>query len=172
MPLDDEERLHIALLAVRQGKHDEAIEHLKAVLETEPDNGVAHFLLGATYAEIAMPERAEASMRAALEHAPDLHIARLQLGLLLIKLGRSEAVAELEPLLALPQVDELHWFGRALQHVSQEDAASAIEAIERGLACEVENPDLHDSMRSMLERLRSADDAPVAGGLGAYADRD
>jgi tetratricopeptide (TPR) repeat protein len=169
MSLDPQERLHLALEASRKGNRDQAIEHLKAAIAEDESLGPAHFMLGAQYADLGMADRAEACMLRSLELAPDLHIARLQLGTLLLMQGRPEAKDELAPLMTLPSDDELRCFAEALTHLIDEATPAAIEALERGLACPSANPDIQDQMKALLEKLRGGEGAaPAPVSLGAY----
>src|SRR4051812_20967906 len=80
--LDAKELLYLALQAMEQDRDADAISCLKRGLALEPKSGVLHHLLGAMYAQLGMIDRAVDEMTQAITFAPDLHIARFQLGLL------------------------------------------------------------------------------------------
>src|SRR5690349_6651155 len=80
--LDAEELLHLALQAMEQERYEDAMSRLKRGLVLEPRNGLMHHLLGAIYAQLGMIDRAVEEMTQAVTFAPEMHIARFQLGLL------------------------------------------------------------------------------------------
>ena len=88
--LDADELLHLAIHATHDGRHDMAISYLKQALELSADDPRLVYLLAAEHAQLGMFERAIEGMAKAIALAPDLHIARLQLGLLYLSFNRIE----------------------------------------------------------------------------------
>src|SRR5262245_33438307 len=82
--LDAEEYFHLALHASAAGDHHACMTYLEQVLQREPLNARAIYLLAVQHAELGLTQRAVAGIKAALAIDPDLEIARFQLGLLLM----------------------------------------------------------------------------------------
>ena len=87
--LDADEHVHLALQAITRGQDYPAMAHLKQAISMAPENGLAHYLLAAQHAQLGMFDRAEAGMKKALELAPDIEMAQLQLGMLLCARGET-----------------------------------------------------------------------------------
>ncbi|MFY0675644.1 MAG: tetratricopeptide repeat protein, partial [Neptuniibacter sp.] len=86
--LDSKELMHIALYEAGQNNPSQAINHLKQLLDLEPDNGNARYLLGALHAEIGLHEQAIEEMQQAIDSDPNLpSTAVFQLGLLHLTSG-------------------------------------------------------------------------------------
>ena len=154
--LDDVELLHLALNAMRQDRHDQAMSLLKRAIQTSPDNAKAHYLLGAEHAQIGLYDRAVADMTEAVRLDPSLAAARFQLGLLHLTSGRwREAEAVWQPLDQLAADDALRLFKSALLHLVQDDRAKCIEELQAGIARNKLNEALNDDMRRLLVDLQS-----------------
>ena len=139
--LDNEELLRLSLDAINRGADADSLVLLKTLLEREPDNANAHYLLAAQHAQLGMFDRAEQGFRAVAARAPQLPTARFQLAQLLIMKGaQDEARAVLAPLRT--QADALGAYARALDAVAADDAAKASEELEKGLEMAQDNPAL------------------------------
>ncbi|HEU0153473.1 MAG TPA: hypothetical protein VFQ84_09030 [Arenimonas sp.] len=161
--LDSEELLRLALEAMNTGRDAESVTLLKTLVEREPGAANGHYLLGAQYAQIGMMDRAEEGFRAAIQAAPDLAMARFQLGQLLLVQGRgAESKAVFEPLLRAPEGVALGAYARALSAAADDDVAATLAALQAGLACPQEIPALQEDMRRLFERLGGGQ--PPAGG--------
>jgi tetratricopeptide (TPR) repeat protein len=82
--LDAEEYFHLALHASAVGDHHACMTYLEEVLQREPRNARAIYLLAVQHAELGLTQRATAGIKTALMIEPDLELARFQLGLLLL----------------------------------------------------------------------------------------
>ena len=82
--LDAEEYFHLALHASAMGDHHACMTYLEEVLQRQPRNARAIYLLAVQHAELGLTQRAVAGIKTALMIEPDLEIARFQLGLLLL----------------------------------------------------------------------------------------
>ena len=113
--LSPRELLHFALYATQNDRSDHAIIYLKQLLQLQPQDAQAMFLLGAEYAQLNMHDEALAWMAEAVEAGPDNHLARFQLGLMHFSLDNHTAARQ--NLSLLPPTDEgdplLH-YARAL----------------------------------------------------------
>lgn len=179
--LDNDELLHLALEAMNTGRDADSVAMLKTLLERQPGNGYALYLLAAQHAQMGLLDRAEEGFRMAVAAAPELPTARFQLGqLLAVKGAASEAREVLQPLTV--RQDSLGAYARGISAAAGEDVAVAIEALQQGLAMPQEIPALAGDMRGLLGRLESLQMAdapafPVPGTvpsrvLGAYQTRE
>lgn len=152
--LDPDELLHLAINAAGRDAHGDAIEYLKQALQCDPEHANARYLLGAEYAQIAMYDRAVEEMQRALVAAPDLHIARFQLGLLQITAGdAAQAAQSWQALEALGDGHPLFQFTRGLLCMANGDFASCQAHLNKGIALNRDNPALNADMQRMLEQL-------------------
>lgn len=152
--LDNEELLRIALDALNQDRHADAVSMLKTLVERDPKHVFGHYLLAAEHMQLGMVERAEEGFRTAVALAPEFPMARFQLGqLYLIKGDAGSAKATLTPLLALPANVALAAYARGLVAAADEDIEAAIRELQAGLACEQEIPVLAADMQRVLDNL-------------------
>lgn len=152
--LDNDELLRFALDAMNTGRDAESVEMLKSLLERDAANSYARYLLAAQHAQLGMMDRAEEGFRAVVSAAPELDVARFQLGQLLLLKGQiDEARAVFAPLAQAPTGEALGAYARALVAVSFEDVAAAVSELQHGLSCTQEIPALAGDMRRLLEQL-------------------
>jgi Flp pilus assembly protein TadD len=162
--LDDEELLHLAIEATRNGRHGDAIQYLKEAATKSEGNAKVRFLLGAEHAQIGMFDRAAENMAAALDLDPDLVPARFQLGLLHLVRGNTNEAAEVwKPLDSLPDSDPYMHFARGLEALARNDFARCMESLTRGLGLNKSNPALNADMQRMLEAAGARAAAPGSG---------
>ncbi len=155
--LDTEELMHLALHATNQNQPEQAITHLKRVLELSPDNSKAFYLLGALHAEIGLYERAISEMSRAVELDPDLPTAHFQLGLLYVTSGLvDEAEQAWQPLDALGENEALYLFKRGMLHLIRDEFEGCIADLNKGISLNTLNDDLNNDMRRVAA---SAEDA-------------
>lgn len=166
--LNADELMHLALHATEHDTPDKAIAHLKRLLEIEPGNGKAQYLLGALHAEIGMHEQAAEEMAKALELEPDLPAtARFQLGLLHITSGRvDEAEQVWQPLDRLGDDDPLFLFKAGMLHLVRDEFEECARSLRAGIERNQLNEDLNNDMRRVLQ------DAEKAGGLTPVESAD
>jgi tetratricopeptide (TPR) repeat protein len=172
--LDAEEFLHLAIHASSAGQHHACLTYLKEVLQRQPDNGRAIYLLAVQHAELGLIERAIGGMQAALVLEPRLEIARFQLGLLLLDRRK--------PADAKEQFAELHgsadaalrMCAEAMSALADNDVASARAMLEAGLSQTRPSPALAALMQRLLDALgeRAAATAVQESSvrLGAYGE--
>jgi tetratricopeptide (TPR) repeat protein len=95
-------RLAVAAGLVKQKALDEAILHLKGLLQDEPKNELVLGMLAATHAQIGMHARAIEEYQQVLEINPENYLARFQKGLVQSMLGLLEDALETwQPMLEL-----------------------------------------------------------------------
>lgn len=178
--LDQAELLQLALNASAADDSGTAIAYLKEAVSRPDGTSVAHYILGAEYAQIKMYERAAGEMEAALALDPALSIARLQLGLLWLTSGAAEqALAVFGPLAELPMTDPLRLFGQGLSQLCRDEFAEARASLEAGIALNTENLPLNGDMQRMIGEIDAlvasvtpaAPVAEAAGPVGEDANR-
>lgn len=165
--LNADELLHLAIHSIEHDTPDKAIALLKRLLEIQPDNGNAHYLLGALHAEIGMHDQAAEEMARALELKPDLTTARFQLGLLHITSGRvAEAEAVWKALDSLGSRDPLYLFKKGMLHLVRDEFGLCAEAMKAGIELNAINENLNGDMRRVLQdaELAMSRQAPEAVG--------
>jgi tetratricopeptide (TPR) repeat protein len=179
--LDADEYLHLAINASQAGDHHAALEHLHKALEQSPSHVGARYFLAAEHAELGLYERACEEMQELLLVAPEVEIARFQLGLLSLQLDRKENARQAFTVLAEGAGDEsLRAFARAYVHLLEERQGDAIEQMSEGLKV-CGNPALKADMSRVLASLSPTSDAVVKDEasdsaqpiyLGAYRSSD
>lgn len=169
--LDNEELLRLALDAINHGRDADSLVMLKTLLERDPQHVHAQYLLAAQHAQLGMFDRAEAGFRAAVAAAPDLAIARFQLGQLLVMKGTIEEATQMLAPLA-DRGDALAAYARALVAAANEDAPAAVRELDQGLALPQEIPALAGDMQRLRDRLsvQGADIASVQATEAALAE--
>jgi tetratricopeptide (TPR) repeat protein len=178
--LDADEYLHLAINASQTGDHHAALEHLYKALEQSPSHTGARYFLAAEHAELGLYERACEEMQELLLIAPEVEIARFQLGLLSLQLERKENARQAFAFLAEKARDEsLQAFAKAYLHLLEERQGDAIVLLNEGLKT-CGNPALKADMSRVLASLSSQDavaqqeanDGSQPVYLGAYRNSD
>jgi len=133
-------------------------------------NPRAHYLLGAEYAQRQRYGDAVMHMTIAIDQAPDMAVARLQLSLLWLTLGNpTSASAQLGPLLELPADQALGRFARALACICNGDVPAAQAELTAGLALGTDNQPLMADMRRLLSALEGGAQPEAVAGQAAAA---
>lgn len=152
--LDQAELLQLATNASAIDDDATAIAYLKEAVSRPDANGIAHYLLGAHYAQIKMYDRAVGAMEDALALDPSLSIARFQLGLLWLTSGVADkAMTVLEPLAELPITDCLRHFGSGLCHLMHDRLDEAEQDLRAGIALNDSNAALNGDMQRVLDEV-------------------
>ena len=152
--LDNDELLRIALDAVNQDRHAEAVTMLKTLIERDPRHVFGTYLLAAEHAQLGMMDRAEDGFRQTVALAPDFPMGRFQLGqLYLTKNDAASAKQVLAPLTSLPADLALACYARGLVAAANEDIGTAIRELQSGLACLQEIPALASDMQRVVDNL-------------------
>ena len=128
----------------------------KAVLN-DPRNGELRYLLAAHMAQAQDYDGAVLEFSAAVALNPQLHAARLQLGLLHLTMAQPQhSLAVLEPLEALDEDAALKHFKRGLEALIADDFDACIGHLRTGLALNTTNPPLNRDMAMLIERVLAA----------------
>lgn len=118
------------------------------------DDPRLHFLKGSLLAASQRYPEAVAPMRRAIEIAPEFHIARFQLGLLLLTSGLVPEAAEVwAPLAGLEPNDPLRLFSTGLQHMARDEFAEAERLLRLGIAGNQQHPALNKDMQMVLDGM-------------------
>jgi tetratricopeptide (TPR) repeat protein len=127
--------LRQALAASAANDSMRAIALLRQASALDPTRGMPLFLLGAEYAAMQDYRQAEIAFADAVALAPELVIARYQLGLLQFSSGRVDvALSTWRALLALPEPNPFAGFIHGFEALARGEGASAIQLFEAGLA--------------------------------------
>jgi tetratricopeptide (TPR) repeat protein len=122
--------------------------------EALPGWALPHFLSGSEYAALGQWEKAEAELANAVLLAPDLHLARYQLGLLQFSTGRAAvALVTWERLAGNPEEPSLSAFVRGFAALAQDAFPEALASFERGLAEPRVNPAVAGDIRKVVQKL-------------------
>lgn len=158
--LDAEEYFHLALHASGVGDHHACMSYLEEVLQLQPRNARAIYLMAVQHAELGLTRRAIAGIKAALSIEPDLEIARFQLGLLLMfdHNQPGEAKGYLERLCVSKNL-ALRAYSEAMIAMADNEPVLARQKLALGLSESSPDSQLSLLMRRLFERMSNADAA-------------
>jgi len=163
--LCDPQTLQDLVDAIQAGADNE-IERTDRLLVEYPDDGRLHFLRGSLLAGIGRSIEALSAFRKAIELAPDMAIARFQLGFFLLTSGDpGEALSVWGPLALLPDGNYLRLFVGGLTHLIKDEFADAVQLLREGIAANDENPALNGDMALIVDQVGKL-------GKGAPGDGD
>jgi tetratricopeptide (TPR) repeat protein len=170
--LNAEELLHLAIHASSVGEHHACMTYLKTVLQEQPRNGKAVYLLAVQHAELGLLERAISGLKTAVALEPQLEAARLQLGVLLLDMRRSVEAKEHFAVLRDSSDSALGLCSEAMIAVADNNLSLAKEMLARGVSEQTGNRALTKLMERLLDNLSEAAAASDAQAndllLGAY----
>jgi Flp pilus assembly protein TadD len=144
------------------------LNDLEQAVKADPGNARLRHLLAAEYAQTGQPDRAKAEFFHTITLDPGAHIARFQLGLLLLTMGDSgTAIRVWQPLESLPAGAALRHFKLGLEALIRGDRRSCRELLAEGIASNSANEPLNEDMRRILAQV--ADEAaPVRTDFSLY----
>jgi len=169
-PRTAEDLIEQGLTASRAGSVEQAISLFKEAAAAAPQSGIPPFLLAAELAQSGHTDEAEAAYATAVLLAPELHMARYQLGLVQFT-GNRPAIALLtwEPLLHLPAESPLPSVVKGFASLAQDDFAAASAQFKQAIALNHDNDALTKDMQMMLHRI-AALGAPAPGPTAANGE--
>lgn len=166
--LDNDELLRLSLAAMAEGRDADSMVTLKTMLDRDPGNARARYLLAAQHAQLGMLDRAEEGFRSAIGGEDVPATARLQLGQLLLLKGAKDEAREVLAALA-GKTDALAAYSRALMAAANEDVPTVLAELEAGFALPQEVPALEVDMRRLHGQLSGATDAGVDNPVDGHA---
>jgi hypothetical protein len=154
------------LLSVIGKDASRGMSELDMALHEYPKDARLHFLKGSLLAGRQDYAAARDAMGRALALAPGYHVARFQLGFLLLTSGEAIAAQDVwGPLHALPPDHYLRLFTDGLGHLIRDDFAETVKVLEKGIALNKENPPMNRDMQLIIEQAREKmgrQDGPVS----------
>lgn len=164
--LDADELFHLGLHALRNDNPEDAIKRLKECLDLNPADARATYLLGATYAQVGMYDRARELLQQSILLNPQEYTAVFQLGLLYLTSGDVARGRETwEQLDTLGSEHFLHLFKSAMLALAEDDFERCVALIDRGMASNTANEALNRDM----QQVRTAAVAALGENGGAEA---
>jgi len=131
-----------------------ALDYFVRAIDCDPTSGLPYFLIGAEHAQTGRVQDAEAAFSSAVLLAPEMSIARYQLGLLQFASDRLPmALVTWQPLLALPESDPLRHFIRGFAAVQRSQHALAIQHFRHGIKLNSENPPMNRDIERVIQQL-------------------
>ena len=125
---------------------------LETLLDQYPSDERLHFLKGLLKADEQDYNGARASMRSAIDLAPNYHVARFQLGFLLLAAGEPHSAQEVwGPLHSLPTDNYLYIFVQGLCRLINGDFSQTVKFLEDGIARNREKPIMNRDMQMVVD---------------------
>jgi tetratricopeptide (TPR) repeat protein len=169
--LDQTELVHLAMAAAEADDSAASMAYLKEAVSRIDATGVAHYLLGAEFAQAKLYDRAIDEMEAALALDPALSVVRVQLALLWMGAGGADkARSALLPLLELDSDNYLRLFGEGLLGLADDRLADCARLLREGQARNAVNPPLNGDMQRIIDAIEQTLSAPPQDGADAEAD--
>jgi tetratricopeptide (TPR) repeat protein len=146
------------------------LSELEQAVGADPYNAELRHLLAAEYAQAGRYDSAKAEFLQAIALKPDAHIARFQLGLLLLTLGDSIGATRIwQPLEALGEEAPLWHFKHGLEALIRGELPLCRQKLTEGIARNSANPPLNEDMRLILAKV-AGETAPVRTDFSLYGD--
>jgi tetratricopeptide (TPR) repeat protein len=161
--LEADALVQAGLAASQAGEPDKALHLFARASAINPSSALPLFLIGSEYAAMGEVDKAETALANAVVLAPQLHIARYQLGLLQFSSGRpAPALVSWGPLFELDDSRALLHFVRGFAALAHDDFAAAEKHFEAGLLRNHENGALTGDIQKVLQGVRQARSADPA----------
>lgn len=168
--LCDEDTL-LKLAEAAQLDTAQAVGLIDEALRDHPDDARLHLLRGALLIEMGRLIDAHRALSCAVESAPDLHIARFQLGFFELTSGEADrALATWAPLKTLPTDHFLYLFVIGLENLVADRFEDCIARLEEGIAGNQQNSPLNRDMKLIIDECRSALETDGTADLGKNDD--
>lgn len=158
---DDELRDLMSAISADDGTEIALVDRSLALF---PEDARLHFLRGSLLAGIGRPIEALASLKAAVDLAPDFAIARFQLGFFQLTSGEAaDALSTWGPLALLSEGHYLRIFVGGLTYLIRDEFPQAIEQLKIGIAANAENLPLNRDMQLIIDRVSEIVDQSTSG---------
>lgn len=147
---------------------DGGMGELRSAVGDFPNDARLLFLYGSVAAGAQEYGEAREAMRRAVDLAPKFHIARFQLGLLLLSSGEPFAAQEAwGPLHSLSQDNYLRIFVNGLCRLIQDDFGDAIRLLEEGITLNRENTPMNRDMQMIIDEIQAKQNGGTGGGASS-----
>ncbi|MCC7081711.1 MAG: PEP-CTERM system TPR-repeat protein PrsT [Burkholderiales bacterium] len=149
-PHDFEVRFYLGNRHYAAGRYEAAVEQFQRVIESDPQNALAHNNLASAYLKLRDSRALEAAQKA---HAllPD-HASILDtLGLALMRAGRTEKALEMHKMAAAREPDSAEIISHYALALAQSGDRAAGRAVLRTLLTKGAKPELDADARALLE---------------------
>ena len=157
-PLTCRELMHFALYTSKIKRADLTIQYLKQLIQIEPDNVDALFLLGSEYAEINLIDEGVEAMEKALQLSEEAHLVRFQLAMLQLSIGENQkAIDGLTHLEDLPEEALLYHYAKGMLALMDEHIETAMDWLTKGLSLPTDNQPLQVNMQALLDKIKRAE---------------
>jgi Flp pilus assembly protein TadD len=167
--LSNTELLLVAASYLRANQPDDTIYALRSLLERDPQDANALYLLAVQHSALGLMEEARAEFTAALAIAPSLFDARLQFAILLLATNDQEhAKAVLMPLIEDPTSEVHQSLAQVLWHCADNDTQSAIARIDALTVTQEAYKDLYQCVSDFVRRESKQKPSPRNLELGRY----
>ncbi len=153
-------RMHASKRMVTEGRHAEAVEHLRVVTEAEPSDANAWARMARSLEELDDLEGAAEAWRRSLELGGDVFAEREAYVDLLSALNRhAEALPHLQAIAEAAPGEAKNWarLARSLEEVSA--TADAVEAWRRVLTIQGDDEEAHEKLAQLAEAEGRSTDA-------------
>lgn len=141
------------LLATLQTDEAAALARASALIEGYPDDARLHFLRGSMLIGAGRHIEAHGALSRAVQLAPDLWIARFQLGFFELTSGEpGRALETWAPLETLAETHYLRHFVTGLRHLIRDEFAPAIAHLQDGMRANEDNPALNKDMQLLIDQ--------------------
>jgi len=170
-PLDVLDADELFMLALRASAADDgpaALSCLKLAVARQPSHARAHWMLGAEYAALRMPERAGEHYARAVALDPAQPVARFQYGLLRLTCGDVDAAeAVWRGLADRPTDDPLRRFADGLLLLARGRSEEALPALHAAAADPTIPTRLRRDVETVIARIGGAHPADAPAGVTA-----
>lgn len=165
----DEQRM-LDLIEAMQADSDQ-IERVDVLLSEFPEDARLHFLRGSILVGKGRLIEAHRALSRAVALAPDLAVARFQLGFFQLTSGEPENALETWGRLdRLPDGHYLRKFVDGLRCLIRDDFRGAIDKLQEGHALNRENPPLNSDMQLIIDQCRPLLAVPMDEGNEAVSE--
>lgn len=149
-----DELIQKGLAASARNLTEEAMRLFQQAASQAPQAGLPHFLLGAELASSGRMDEAEAAYANAVLLAPDLHMARYQLGLVQFTSGRAAmALVTWGPLFALPTTHALQQAVHGFAALAQDDFGPAVVHFRTSMELNQDNAPLNRDLQLVIRTI-------------------
>jgi len=148
------EKLKQAMAASAAGDSEAAVRLFREAVDEQPGFAVPPFLLGAEFAQMGRIGEAMQAFASAVLLAPEMHVARYQLGLLQYTSGQAAlALVTWQPLTQLPETHPLREFVFGFAALAEDRFGDAIERFRAGQALNTDNAPLNGDIEMVIGRI-------------------